>query len=204
MRRFFRLIKISLFCLVITLVLWSLGFAWFLTLTDATADQQTADTMDGIVVLTGGEGRIEAGMALLKKERGKRLLISGVHPDVTSAALQQSYGVSPADLACCIDLDRSATDTISNASEAKAWVDEHQMTSIWLVTASYHMPRALVLFRDQMPDLTIESWPVEASVSPRYFITEYHKFLITLIRSGKLPDESSITSPSEAETLDAL
>jgi len=204
MKRLFRLTKVGLFCLIITLVLWSLGLAWFLTLTDKSTGEIPAGTLDGIVVLTGGVGRIESGLILLEDARGGRLLISGVNPDVTTEAFEKSYGVSPTDTACCIDLDRSATDTITNASETEAWVTSHKMKSIWLVTASYHMPRALVLFREQMPDLKIEPWPVHASVSPRYFITEYHKFLITLIRSGSLPKRAIITSDDQLEISDAL
>ena len=43
----------------------------------------TVQTADGIVVLTGGETRIQAGAQLLAEGRGKRLLISGVNRRVS-------------------------------------------------------------------------------------------------------------------------
>src|SRR5262245_46265342 len=57
---------------------------------------------DGIVALTGGEERIVAAMALLGANKGGRLLISGVHPDVTREELKKRVA-DPGDLfACCV------------------------------------------------------------------------------------------------------
>ena len=45
-----------------------------------------ADEADAIIVLTGGQSRIDAAVDLLKSGKGKRLLISGVHPAASRAA----------------------------------------------------------------------------------------------------------------------
>ena len=44
---------------------------------------------DAIIVLTGGQSRLDAALDLLKSGKGKRLLISGVHPDADRDDLQR-------------------------------------------------------------------------------------------------------------------
>ncbi|MEK9860480.1 MAG: YdcF family protein, partial [Alphaproteobacteria bacterium] len=55
---------------------------------------------------------------------------------------------------CCVDLDQ-AVDTIGNAKEADDWANRHHLQTLILVTADYHMPRALVLFHQHMPQRQI-------------------------------------------------
>ncbi|MCE3519379.1 hypothetical protein LXJ58_32015, partial [Escherichia coli] len=73
---------------------------------------------DGIVVLTGGYSRIEGALDLLKNKRGKRLFISGVHPSTKRGELQRVTRGDATLFECCVDIDRSALDTIGNASES--------------------------------------------------------------------------------------
>jgi uncharacterized SAM-binding protein YcdF (DUF218 family) len=67
---------------------------------------------------------------------------------------------APAKLACCIELGHSAQHTIGNAEETAAWMAEGGRRSLRLVTAAYHMPRSLALFRRLMPDIVIVPHPV--------------------------------------------
>src|SRR5262245_52927428 len=90
-----------------------LGVVWFLSFLSFiyTLPEYPPDPLphaDGIVALTGGEERIVAAMALLGANKGGRLLISGVHPDVTREDLKKRVA-DPGNLfACCVDLDRAA------------------------------------------------------------------------------------------------
>jgi uncharacterized SAM-binding protein YcdF (DUF218 family) len=45
--------------------------------------------------------------------------------------------------------------------ETTAWVHSHQFRSIIVVTARYHMPRAMREFASVMPDVTLLSYPVD-------------------------------------------
>ena len=56
---------------------------------------------------------------------------------------------------CCVELDATAADTKGNALAARNWAEFHQLSSLSLVTANYHMPRALLYFQRMMPDIAI-------------------------------------------------
>ena len=67
------------------------GFAWFLVAAAAAPVEPWRHT-DGIAVLTGGAERVETGFRLLREGRAGRLIVSGVHPDVTLADLGRLAG----------------------------------------------------------------------------------------------------------------
>lgn len=118
---------------------------------------------DGLIVTTGGQARIDEGMRLLEKGVSARLLITGVGKGVTKSSLIDTLQANPRYkqlLACCVDLDEIALDTKGNASAARKWADRHHLSSLGLVTANYHMPRALLLFRREMPNREITARPV--------------------------------------------
>jgi len=115
---------------------------------------------DGIVVLTGGEARLNAAVALLEKGAGNRLLISGVGLSTHKETLGRMAGGGPR-FECCADVGYSAEDTYGNAEEAALWAREHGFKSLIIVTARYHMPRALREFADAMPEVRLIPFPVE-------------------------------------------
>ncbi|HKK29068.1 MAG TPA: YdcF family protein [Alphaproteobacteria bacterium] len=148
----------------LVVVLWCIGLGAFITgLPDIPASRPIGPD-EGIVVPTGGAERVATGFDLLAAG-GKRLLITGVHPDTTLAALEVEAGrhADP----CCVDLDHAAPDTIGNAASARAWVAEHGIGKVRLVTSWYHMPRSLVLFERAMPDAVIIPHPVFPANPPR-------------------------------------
>ena len=61
------------------LILYGLGFALFGVTLGKPAPGAAART-DGIVVITGGAGRIEHGVEILAAGHGKRLLVAGTDP----------------------------------------------------------------------------------------------------------------------------
>ena len=118
---------------------------------------------DGIVVVTGGQQRLDDGLELLTAGKAERMLISGVGEGVNRAVLIQELGLDDREasaLFCCVELDFTADNTRGNAAATKEWASAHGMRSVRLVTASYHMPRTLVIFAREMPDLDIYQWAV--------------------------------------------
>lgn len=131
----------------------------------AIADQSAAD---GIVALTGGTERLPAAFALLKADKGQRLLITGVGDGVTVAELKPNFlpaEETPDDTAkidCCLDIDRAARDTVGNAGATVAWVKEKEYQSLIVVTSAYHMPRALIELGRGLPDTELIPFPVQS------------------------------------------
>jgi uncharacterized SAM-binding protein YcdF (DUF218 family) len=161
---------------------WVLGFALY---TACVLHRAPYDgTADGIVVLTGGDGRVEAGLRLLASGKGGRLLISGVHRDVRLQDINK-HG-APADK---IDLGFIAQDTLGNAMETASWAENHNIRSLIVVTSDYHMPRALVHLGSRLSDVTLHAYPVTPKSFAgdwmmrrepwRLLLSDYNKFLLT-------------------------
>ncbi len=114
-----------------------------------------------IVALTGGSlERLSTGVRLLEERKGERLLISGVNRIVTDGELFAALNVDPELGNCCVDLGRTADDTLGNASETAAWAREHRYRSIILVTDDYHMPRSYTELTLAIPEAEIHPYPV--------------------------------------------
>jgi uncharacterized SAM-binding protein YcdF (DUF218 family) len=139
---------------------WLAGFLWFAH--SVVHADTTGVTADGIVVLTGGADRISLGLRLLQAKRGRALLISGVGHGAELASLARGSGIDPAPLAARITLGRDATTTIGNADETAAWVERLDLHSLIVVTASYHMMRALTELQRSLPGVKL----VPAAVLP--------------------------------------
>lgn len=141
------------------------GFVWFAATLPA-PPPDIAERADGIVVLTGGALRVSTGLRLLAEGAGQRLLISGVHPEVVLAEiLAQHPTLSPAEgpvegLENRVDLGYRAGDTHGNAAETAHWLALNRFSSIILVTASYHMPRAILELRGRVGGVRIIPHPV--------------------------------------------
>ena len=142
------------------LLLWLGGFGWFLRAVQEDSADNSAT--DAIVVLTGGAERVETGFRLLEEGLAPRLFISGVHPDARLADLARGAGADPARLAGRVELGHAAASTRGNAVEIAAWAKTREITTIRLVTAGYHMPRARSELRRTMPELRV----VPHSVTP--------------------------------------
>nr|WP_321983695.1 ElyC/SanA/YdcF family protein [uncultured Lichenicoccus sp.] len=164
---------------------WSGGFVWFAH--DALQPPPPAGQADGIVALTGGSGRIEVALSLLAAGHAGKLLISGVQPGLDLARLAYASGLHvPAGLPHdAISLGHTATTTTGNAAEAAAWARGNRLHSLIVVTAGYHMRRALIEIGAAVPGVRLAAYPVRPPallrpVSPgtlRLLLVEYLKWL---------------------------
>lgn len=184
----------------VALALWLIGLIWFVsslpkpsTLADAAAQRSGA-----IVVLTGGAGRLRAGLHLLEAGAAERLFVSGVHHAVEVSQLLALAQRDPEQLECCVVLGYEAADTAGNAAETAAWMQANGVARIHLVTARYHMPRALAEFRRLIDDTAL----IPVAVAPPHLTTrqggigltkawllvsEFNKYLVTRLSHLFLP-----------------
>src|SRR5450755_4199833 len=178
--------------LAVVFVVAAIGFAGFLSqLRDA--EIKPDRKADGIVVLTGGSSRVSDAMELLADGYGKRLLISGVHPTNDASDISRSLPDNQSLLDCCVDLDRSAVNTRSNAAETRRWAHERGFKSLIVVTSNYHMPRAIVELSHAMPDIQLipfavvgDKWRDEpwwtSGATVRLLLSEYVKYVAAKMR----------------------
>jgi uncharacterized SAM-binding protein YcdF (DUF218 family) len=181
---------------------WLAGFVGFVRLANRTP--AIPPHSDGIVALTGGADRVETALHLLADGRANRLLISGIGSGIELAPLAHRAGLDPGPLADRIALGRRATSTRGNAAETAAWVQARSIHTLIVVTAWYHMPRALTELRRAMPGVVLEPVPVdpEASRQPglamaRLLAEEYTKYLAAwLDLTALIPEREPVTARS--------
>lgn len=190
-----RLLRYALVYVCLASALLLSGLQHFvLTLPNATGKQ--LQYTDGIVVMTGGQKRLDDGLHLLTEGIAGKMLISGVGDGVSRAVLVQQLDLDERQinaLFCCVDLDFSAEDTRGNARAARSWAIENNMRSLRLVTANYHMPRTLLVFANEMPEFNLYEYPVYPDdlridgwwhdrAMLRLLIREYAKYLAETLR----------------------
>lgn len=121
-------------------------------------------TADAIVVLTGGEERLAAGLQLLQNGRAPRLFISGVRSGTKVDDFIKLYPQAKEWLLCCVVRDEKARNTIENAREIARWAQQYHYDHLILVTAHYHIERAQGELRHVWPDGTIDVYTVRPSL----------------------------------------
>ncbi len=114
---------------------------------------------DGILALTGGADRVETALRLLDAGVAPVLLISGVgRVDLTELAARAHLDADH--LAPRVTLGRTAQTTLGNAAEVIPWASQHQIHKLAIVTAGYHMPRALLEVGRTLPGVILIPVPV--------------------------------------------
>ena len=185
------------FCFMVGLAIWLGGFLAFAS---RVADLQPTgfETADGIVVLTGGRERIHGAIELLRAGKGRRLLITGVHPTTRSEDLARVGEASEDLLQCCIDLGFEAETTTGNAHEAAEWARRNGFNSLIVVTSAYHLPRSLIEFASALPDVDLRPYPIHHvdldlkhwyadADSAKLLFGEYVKYTLARMRALLLP-----------------
>lgn len=124
-------------------------------------DQQA----DCAVVLTGGAGRVREGFSLLAQRQVKKLIISGVNPQVTLRELFPQlpfYGsIDEKD----VILEKRSTTTYGNVVQSLGIVEALRCRSVLVVTSTLHMHRSLRTFQAHGPEglsfvgRAIDVWP---------------------------------------------
>lgn len=177
---------------VVGTLLLTAGFFWFAA--QISGEEVTIERKaDGIVALTGAASRIPDAIELLAAERGKRLLITGVHRATSATEIARLTPLYSKYFTCCIDLDRSALNTLGNALETKRWARQHNFNSLIVVTSNWHMPRAMAEISHQLPDVALIPYPVisekvksepwwQYASTARFLVAEYLKYLFALGR----------------------
>lgn len=154
---------------------WALGFVVFAVMLPRPAG---AVKTDAIVVPTGGSGRIERALDLLRQRAAQHLFVSGVDKDVRPREFRAEFEIPAATMDCCITLGYESVDTRSNASEIGAWVARQRIGSVRLVTSSWHMRRAAFELRRSLPGgVTLVEDAVPGQPSFRLLFLEYNKLI---------------------------
>lgn len=193
--RIWRVLRWPLVATLALTLLFAFGFVGFATYVGTLSTPAVAVAADAIIVVTGGQARIDKAVELMKSGKGKRLLISGVHPSANREALRLATGGDKSMFDCCVDIDYEALDTIGNAAESAKWVRQHGYESVILVTNNYHIPRTVLEMRRLLNDAELLPYPVVYSrldggrwidkpQAIRVLFTEYTKFVLALARGA--------------------
>lgn len=189
---------------LLTAAAFVIGFALFSERVSRMGQPSEIQPADAIVVLTGGQARIEAALELLQQNKGERLLISGVNAATSKVALRHAFDEENKLFDCCIDVGYAAKNTVENATETNSWLRAHDYRTVILVTNNYHMARSLLELQRLDPRLIIQPYPVVNSDLSngkwmlqqevvRVLLAEYMKYLGAVSRSV-LPVPASLTS----------
>ena len=113
-----------------------------------------------VVVLTGGKGRFESGLDILKRSNDGKMFVSGVYPKID---MKKKYLLNKNDkkyFDCCIFYGFKAKNTLGNVNEVKEWLLDHNSDEIYLVSSYYHLPRTKLIFEKKLPSIKFYLIPV--------------------------------------------
>ncbi len=185
----------ALAALLVIAMLWATGLFAFASRIAHSTPPADPGRAQGIVAFTGPSPmRMTEAIALLQERRGERLLISGVNRINTRDSIRRAArAVAGPVYDCCVDLGFEAMDTIGNARETADWARARGYDQVIVVTADYHMPRALLELKGSMPKARLTPYPVATdemnarawwrnTLQARRLCLEYTKYLVILTR----------------------
>src|SRR5687768_9787855 len=191
----------SIAAFLVVALIWLSGLFAFAARVQQSTPAPLPPPAQGIVALTGAGSneRLAAAVGLLEDGYGERVLVSGVNrmasrEDIrnVSRAVRRLYD-------CCVDLGFTAADTVGNARETAEWAKAMRYSSLTVVTADYHMPRAMLELKAVLrgTGVRVDSYAVATPAlksrgwwrSPRaarLMVVEYCKYLAILGREAVL------------------
>lgn len=188
-RRLLKILNVSVLTAAGCLWFWLVGWVIFLLAVTIVQPKNIDEPTDAIIVLTGGQNRINTGLDLLQAEKAQLLFISGVDDRVTIEQLVRLWKPEFDYIPCCIALGHNANNTEGNARESSEWVRRQDIKSIRLVTSNYHLPRAWIEFTHALPQHKIITHPIHPTSIEgdskhflRLSLAEYNKTLLTWVR----------------------
>ena len=162
---------------LIALLAWLLGFIWF---SGWLPEPAPMERTDAVIVPTGSAGRIGRGLEVVQTDSADTLLVTGVDPEVKPAEFAEEFNVPDDVMECCVTLGFAATDTRGNALETREWAEANGVKSLRLVTSDWHMRRAAVELRRELPDdVKVIEDAVRSEPSLWMLFVEYHKWLVS-------------------------
>lgn len=205
----------SIAAFLVVALIWLSGLFAFAARVQQSTPAPLPPPAQGIVALTGAGSneRLAAAVGLLEDGYGERVLVSGVNrmasrEDIrnVSRAVRRLYD-------CCVDLGFTAADTVGNARETAEWAKAMRYSSLTIVTADYHMPRAMLELRAVLggagvrlhsyavptPALKSRGW-WRSPRAARLMVVEYCKYLAILGREAVLglgPRTTPMEAPQE-------
>jgi uncharacterized SAM-binding protein YcdF (DUF218 family) len=204
----------SVAALLIVLMFWVVGLLAFTARIERSTPAPAPPEAEAVVALTGNANiRITSAVKLLEEGKARRMLVSGVNPDVTRAELRSVSKATQNLYDCCVQLGFDAADTKGNAAETAAWVNQQGFKSLIVVTADYHMPRALLEMKGALPGVAVIPYPVatpevqakgwwKREIDARRILVEYMKYLAVFAREAFLslgPKEEPKAKPAAAK-----
>ena len=127
-------------------------------------------SIDAIIVLAGGEGRIQEAIDLYERYKPGHFIISGVGKkfNIKKYRLKTDLSVDKA-----VVIDKSSQSTVENAIESAKILKSKSPSKILLLTSTYHMHRSLYVFKKIFPPETeFYPYPVE---TPNFTFNEWYK-----------------------------
>jgi len=180
------------FIFVIMFVFSYLSFDFYNFYNNNFLSQNKIKISPNMVVLTGGSNRIKQtlNLFLLNHNENHNLLISGAGTGFSKKTILKLIKKTPENLKilnCCITVENQSTDTYSNAIESYKWIKKNNFKSITLITSDYHMPRALMEFKQKLNDIRITPLSLNNELSDpvsnfKVNLFEYLKFKATKLR----------------------
>ena len=147
-----------------------------------------------IVILTGGSNRIKDGLKIINNFnkldlKNIKLLISGTGKGFTKLSVNKILSKKIdfySFIKCCIELDSKSKNTYSNAIQTKKWADKNNINQFILITSNYHMPRALLELREQIPSIKIFEYPINPTKHEiKNWIYSFETFFLVFVEYSK-------------------
>jgi uncharacterized SAM-binding protein YcdF (DUF218 family) len=177
---------------------YGVGLLSFATRINQSTPAADPPVSDGVVAFTGAsDARITAAMKLLETGKAKRMLISGVSRRANRRDIRDVAKATRRFYDCCVDLGFKAVNTVGNGRETAQWARAEGYRTLIVVTADYHMPRAMLELRAALPEAELTPYPIQTSEldvrhwwrtadGARRLMVEYSKYLAVLAREAVL------------------